>query len=186
MCYLGWGVFILILVLVGTGFWPLISYTMTSWNLLWIRMFLTAVGDTKFMRIARYFKFPALAGCTITVAVWWSILVPLIHFLMNDKKKQHEFWTFNTSFLLLNIHLMNLPIAAAEFYLSSSRLVFFDLWMGLMVSFIYIMFYLGALDSRGIHLYIILTPRTHFCILSYSLILFLYYACYNGWNLTID
>ena len=174
-----WGITILAAVLYASGWWPLVSYTITSWNLLWIRMIFAAL-DMKL--IARIFKFPSLVGCTITVTIWWTILVPLIHHLMGDKEKQAGFWKFNTSFLLLNVHLVNLPIAAIEFYFSASKLVFFDLWIALCVAFIYMVFYLGVLDAKGIHLYIILTPRTHLCFISYSLILSIYYACYVQWN----
>ena len=172
----------MISVIIGTGWWPLVSYTITSWNLLWLRMFFASIGSPHFKFIARLFKFPALAGCTITVSIWWSILVPLIHYLMGDKQKQKAFWEFNTSFLLLNIHLLNLPLSVVEFVLSGSRLVFFDIWIGLSVAFLYIIFYLAFLDSRGIHLYIILTPRTPWCFIVYSIILSIYYACYVGWN----
>ena len=174
-----WGILILVAVICVSGWWPLVSYTITSWNLLWLRMTFAAL-DMKFA--ARIFKFPSLVGCTITVTIWWTILVPLIHHLMEDKEKQAGFWKFNTSFLLLNVHLVNLPIAAAEFFYSASKLVFFDLWIALLIAFAYMMFYLGVLDARGIHLYIILTPRTHFCFISYSLILSIYYACYIQWN----
>lgn len=174
-----WGVIVLAGVVYASGWWPLVSYTLTSWNLLWMRMIFAAL-DMKF--VARIFKFPSLVGCTITVTIWWTILVPLMHNLMNDKVKQASFWKFNTSFLLINVHLVNLPIAAIEFYYSASKLVFFDLWIALSIAFAYMIFYLGVLDANGIHLYIILTPRTHLCIISYSLILSIYYTCYTQWN----
>jgi hypothetical protein len=183
-----WGVFILITLLINTGLWPLISYTLTTWNLLWLRMVfaslssVASLSNTNTRFIARALKFPSLVGCTTTVTIWWTVLVPLIHYLMGEKQKQLEFWNFNTSFLLLNIHLVNLPLAGIEFYLSSSKLVFFDLWVSLLVAFVYIIFYLGILDARGIHLYIILTPRTHWCFASYSLVLCIYYSCFVGWN----
>lgn len=177
-----WGIYILVTLLLETGVWPLVSYTITTWNMLWLRMIFAAIGFDSTNLIARILKFPALAGCTLTVTIWWTVLVPLIHHLMVDKQKQLEFYNFNTSFLLLNIHLVNLPMAALEFYFSSSNLVFFDLWIGLVVAFIYIIFYLGILDARGVHLYIILTPRTHWCFAVYSLVLSIYYACFIGWN----
>ena len=174
-----YGAIILAFVVVVSGWWPLVSYTITSWNLLWLRMVFAAFGLND---VARLFKFPCLVGCSITVIIWWVVLVPLLHHLIEEKQKRVEFWKFNTSFLLLNVHLLNLPLAGLEFFLSSSKLVFFDLWIGLLVAYVYIIFYLVFLDSKGIHLYIILTPRTHLCFLSYSIILSIYFLCYQWWN----
>ena len=124
----------------------------------------------------------ALAFSTLTVVIWWTVLTPLITALIGDKQKQDKFKEFNSSSLLLNIHGVNLPIAAIEFYLSSSKFVFFDLWIALLICFSYMIFYLFVLDARGIHLYIIFTPRTHYCFLIYSLALSIFYLCYIGWN----
>ena len=95
-----------------TGPWLLESYTITSWNLLTLRCgamciadlnLLGEVGSEYALFIARCVKFPALAGCTVTVVVWWSILTPLISKLL-DKKKREGFWKFNLSFPLVNFH----------------------------------------------------------------------------------
>jgi hypothetical protein len=91
---------------------------------------------------ARVARFPALAGCTITVVVWWAVLVPLIHHMLCDNTKQlAAFWRFNGSFVLVNIHLLNLPLAAAEFFLADSPLGYFDLYCGLFVALVYLLWY---------------------------------------------
>lgn len=225
--FAAWGVFILVKTLKWAP-GAIVSFTMTSWNLLWLRMLFAAINGylgaaTAFTAttiattnvtttaattitttaiaatatgsstlsisiisiLARACKFPALACSTVTVVVWWTVLTPMIHRLIGDKQRREDFWNFNTSFLLTNIHLLNLPIAVVEFYLSKSKFVFFDLWIGFVVVFLYMIFYLFALDAKGIHLYIIFTPRTHWCFVSYSLVLLIFYICYVGWNSTV-
>lgn len=184
-----WCFFILSSILYGTGFWPLVSYTITSWNFLSLRLlfsFLTKYVVNKAAKrslaiCARLFKFPALVGCVITVSVWWCILVPVIHYNL-EKKYRNGFMSFNLSFILLNIHLFNLPLAVFEFVYSQSSFEFFDLWIGLVVAFMYVMFYLLVLDPKGIHLYIVLTPRTRYCFIVFSAILGLYYIIFNVMN----
>ena len=168
-----------------TGPIILCSYTITSWNLLISRLLFAYVGtrysNELLLNISQLLRFPALVGCTITVVVWWTILVPIIHHLTEGKKRQ-GFWKFNTSFFLINVHFMNLPFIAYEFMLSDHPLYMIDLWMGLCVALAYVLFYLLYLDPHGLHFYIILTPRTVFCIFPYILVLTLYYGTFVGWN----
>ena len=51
-----------------------------------------------------------MVGCSITVAVWWVVLVPVISYYMPDAVARKKFGTFNRSFPLLNLHLFNLPL----------------------------------------------------------------------------
>ena len=44
------------------------------------------------------------------------------------------------------------------------------------------MFYVLVLDARQIHLYIIFTPRTHFCALAYGGMAGLLYGLLKGWG----
>lgn len=148
----------------AVGYLPLASYTITSWNLLTLRMICAYIGSAfkleLFEVLAVALRFPALVGSTVTVIVWWIILVPLIYGFLEEGEQTKRFIAFNSSFFLVNVHLLVLPIAAAEFIGSSSPLCFFDLWMGLVVAFVYVLFYLNVLDPAGLHFYIILSPRT--------------------------
>lgn len=182
------GIYCLLLIIVTicvTGPMPLVSYTVTSWNLMTSRLLssylATRYPSELFAKMSHFIRYPALVGCTITVVVWWLILVPIIH-AHTEGKKRTGFWKFNFSPLLLNLHFLNLPIVAIEFLWSNHSLHFIDLWMGLVVAFVYVMFYLLILDPAGLHFYIILSPRTVFCIIPYLIILSLYFGLYHFWN----
>lgn len=176
------------LIIRDAGLWPMCSYTLTSWNLLTIRLifsFLATAGWSWAGIVADAVRFPALVGCSVTVSIWWTILVPLIDFLLSrdsDPSGRAFFWRWNLSPVLINVHLLNLFIAGIEFIASGTPLTFYDLWIALAVAFAYCLFYLNVLDPRGFHFYIIFTPRTAWCILSYLLVLGAYYAFYTGWN----
>ena len=61
----------------------------------------------------------------------------------------------------------------------------FDLWIAWLVGVVYLIYYLIELDAKGFHFYIILTPRSHFCIFVYSLAIGMYYGifqCYRRLN----
>lgn len=199
-----------------SGFWPLASYTITSWNLATIRLLASFVGRLNygfsphfqfiagndwslilkmfyiinlsmlsFVNLTFYadvVRLPALIGCSITVIVWWTVLVPVISAYMPDGEARKKFGAFNKTFPLLNLHLFNLPLCAIEFLACERCLTYFDFWVSLAVAFLYIMFYLNVLDALGLHFYIVFTPRTAWCIIPYSMILLSYYGLYLGWN----
>ncbi len=168
------------------GLWPFFSYTFTSWNLMTLRLacaFMGGFGFHSFQIIGDVLRFPALVGCTVTVTVWWSILVPIIDsFLSKNKQQRKSFWAFNKSFLLVSVHLLNLVLAGAEFLLTGRALTWFDLWVGLFVALMYCLFYLNVLVPNDVHFYIIFSPQTGLCALSYAVILFTYNQAFHGWN----
>lgn len=176
------------LVYYTTGIWVLGSYTLTSWNLMSIRLFsayLAGVGVPGAAMVADVARYPALIGCSITVSIWWLVLVPLIDYLLSkdtNTEGRQFFWKWNSSAILINVHLVNLPLVAIDFLASGVTMTFFDLWMALSVALIYVLFYLNVMDPHGLHFYIILTPRTWLSCFSYVLILAGYYAFYRGWN----
>lgn len=165
---------------------PLTTYTMTSWNLLTLRLLTSYLGDLGYewaFNLSQLILFPALVGCTVTCTIWWLVLTPLISSLLQKKKKDHtQFWKWNTSFMLINLHGMMLVFAAIDYVYCGRHLEVCDLWLALLIAFVYVVFYLLVLDPQGLHFYIILTPRTPYCVVSYSLILLTYYGCYLGWN----
>jgi hypothetical protein len=72
---------IVILVIRHSGYLPLATYTLTSWNLMTFRLIFSFLGVyfKGFGLVANLLRFPALAGCSITVIIWWIVLVPIIH-----------------------------------------------------------------------------------------------------------
>ena len=175
-------------VLATSGVWPLASYTLTSWNLAALRNLLAFVGNLgwavspQVQLAADVLRFPALVGCSITVAVWWLVLVPIIHVYSATAENRKRFWSFNASFPLLNLHLLNLPLCAAEFLATGRCLSFFDLWAALAIAYIYVLFYLNVLDAAGLHFYIVFTPRTMWCWVPYTIVLLSYVGIFHGWN----
>lgn len=131
-------------------------------------------------------RLPALIGCSMTVIVWWLVLVPVISAYMPDDEARKKFAAFNRTFPLLNLHLFNLPLCAIEFIACGKCITFFDLWASLTVAFLYIMFYLNVLDPLGLHIYIVFTPRTYLCFIPYTMILFFYYGLYHTWNYALQ
>jgi hypothetical protein len=187
-----WGLASIYIVYLTSGIWPLGSYTLTSWNLMTLRMitsYLSGLNIPGMSWVADLLRYPALIGCTITVSIWWLVLVPLIDLLLQyDKKRDSRafFWKFNLSPMLLNVHLLNLPLVAIEFLHARKSLNFFDLWVGLAVALLYCIFYLNVMDPLGLHFYIIFSPRTVYCVFSYILIIAGYWAFYEGWNQVLD
>lgn len=186
-----YGVYVVVDTIVGVGVWPLMSYTVTSWNLMTLRLLTAFVagyqgGNSSWTLVADMLRFPALIGCTITVCIWWLVLVPMIHHLLRaDAASQRFFWVWSSSFRLINLHLVNLPLVAGEFLLSGHKMTFFDLWMAMAVAFLYVLFYLNILDANGFHFYIVFTPRTHYCVFTYGAVILLYWGLHALWNMAV-
>eukprot|EP00933_Yihiella_yeosuensis_P032913 TRINITY_DN2659_c0_g4_i2.p1 TRINITY_DN2659_c0_g4~~TRINITY_DN2659_c0_g4_i2.p1 ORF type:complete len:293 (+),score=26.03 TRINITY_DN2659_c0_g4_i2:286-1164(+) len=162
------------------GLIPFVSYTMTSYVLLAIRLSMHALG---FVNVAEVLRFPVLVMNFVTTTVWWTVLVPvLLAACPGGKDGRWRFIKFNFSFFLLNVHLLNLPISMWEHRTTWRPLMFGDLWVGLAVAFAYTLFYLNVLDRKGIHFYIILSPRPWWCIFVYSGIIGLYVSVYKAFG----
>merc|ERR1712146_371305 len=78
--------------------------------------------------------------------------------------------------------LLNLPLVALEHLLSPRLLTLKDLWIGFATSIAYLSFYLAVLDPNGIHLYIILSPRTKWSPVVGGTILGGYTALWRFWS----
>lgn len=175
--------------LIIAGLWPFTSYTLTSWNLMTLKLVSSYLASKNIIGmnvIANIVRYPALVGCSITVVIWWFVLVPIISYCLYIDKTNPSgfsmFWKWNTSIPLINVHLINLPLIAIDFLGSRQLLTFFDLWISLLIALLYILFYLNVLDANGLHFYIILTPRTSLCVFVYAIILCIYYYLYLFWN----
>lgn len=154
------------------GWWPFVSYTMIAYVLLNVRLFCNFVGV---WQLAEILRFPVLVMAWITTCIWWFVLVPiLLVFVPGGSEGRWKFVRFNFSLFLINVHLLNLPLAMLDHTSTWRPLVFFDLWIALATAFLYVLFYLNVLDRNGLHFYIILSPRPWWCIFTYTLILGIY------------
>ena len=127
-------------------------------------------------------RFPALCANSVTVAAWWLALVPLLYSYQKTREAKRAFMEWNLSPFLLNVHALNMPLAAAAHLLSPRRLSRADLWAGLALSYAYLLFYLRRLDARGLHFYIILSPRTRWAPAVYAAYLGLGYGLWRAWD----
>ena len=108
--------------------WPLLSFTMMSWNLFTGRYFVTALlhfgcSWEWLFTVSEVLRFPALVCNSITVSVWWLIIFPSIALFIPSKTGRKEFFKFNRSAFLINVHLLNLPLAALD-HLADPRMLF--------------------------------------------------------------
>ncbi|CAD7949140.1 unnamed protein product [Amoebophrya sp. A120] len=192
-----WGALNVGIMVMRISWWPCVSYTMTSWNLFTVRHLMatfvllfarcggmcgTCLGPI-FVGIYEVFRFPALVQATITFVVWWGVLVPVIVCFLLAKKKERgsvrDFMQWNFGFFQINVHGFNVLLAwADQIWLNPRPLLFLDLWFGLLFGILYLAFYLWALDNRGIHLYMILNPRSNWAALAYLAIFGMYTAAF--------
>jgi len=162
------------------GWWPFVSYTMVAYTLLAFRLLASAIGLQFFAEVLR---FPVLAMAWVTTTVWWLILVPLILVAMpGGREARWGFVKFNFSPFLINVHLLNLPIAMLDHRTAYRPLRFCDLWVSLLVAYAYMFFYLNVLDKNGIHFYIILSPRPWWCFLVYAAVVGIYVFIYGAFG----
>jgi hypothetical protein len=168
-----WTALILVHMLRTSGVWPMVSFTMLSWLMLAIRFgcFLAAPWSPALWLVAESLRGPALINSVFLSLVWWIFLVPLITYFARDPKARRAFLSFNLSFFLVNVHALNVPLGLLSDRLAPRALVPFDLGCTLVFSVCYVAAYLFILDPRGIHLYIILSPRSHCAPLVYGVLL---------------
>ena len=98
---------------------------------------------------------------------------------MLDAKGRRGFMKFNANGLLINIHLINLPLSLLDVYVHPRSLTPFDLWLAFAAAFLYVLFYLNVLDRRGLHIYIIMSPRTALFAVSVLLVTGIYLGAYR-------
>jgi hypothetical protein len=173
-----WTVGVLIYMVKTIGYWPFASYTMLSWSILTIRNISIILG---WYNIATILRFPSLVQNTVTVLIWWLILVPIIYFSKKPEERT-AFLKWNKGPFLVNVHFLNICLATLDVYLAPRILTLADLWISIFIAFLYLMFYLLVLDRAGAHFYIILSPRTKCCILVYAGIMGVYIGVFKVWN----
>lgn len=197
----GWVVVIwVVIVRAGYGKLTLFTYTGWSWTLIGSSALTRAGAAALAARDAsdslrsvaqslafasETMRFASLMGATVTFSVWNFVLVPVIlgSSAMSKEGDRRKFLVWNCSFLMVNVHVINLPMACANvvFGGGARALGGADLYCALVVVAAYACVYLLLLDRLGVHLYPIFSPRTHWCVLSYGLLWALYYGAWRGW-----
>lgn len=164
-----YGLLLLVGMLKTVGWWPIITYTMISWTLLSLRLLFAAAAPFSVVAawVAELTRYIALLQTTVVVVVWWLAIVPGLVLIEKSPAKRKAFWQWNWSFSLINVHCLNLPVAAVDFLTSPRALMGMDLWIVAAFTLAYVLFYTLVLDRRGIFLYFMFTPRTHWCCLIY-------------------
>lgn len=177
-----YGVWIISKAINEIGWLGMKSYTMWSWMLMTSRAVLGTIGPVfEPFRVAwEVLRFPTLAMNTVTTLVWWLVIYPMLLYLI-PPKHQATFARFNKSLLLVSVHGLNLVLTLLDHCLEPRQFCWFDLWLAVVISILYLGYYLTELDAKGYYFYIVLTPRTHFCCVTYSLAIALYYGIYNGY-----
>ncbi|CAK0807476.1 unnamed protein product [Prorocentrum cordatum] len=160
----------------AVGWWPYVSYTMCSYSLLSVRFILVALGGGA---VAEFIRFPTLAMNSTTTVVWWALIAPAMMLFMPQGNARRKFLEWNFSFFLVNVHLLNLPLALIDHHLTWRPLGLWDIWAGIITAMMYLVFYLNVLDKRGMHFYIILSPRRAWCCVpGYTAVLLVYFLNY--------
>ena len=98
-----WGIGVLVWMCRDTGPWPFLSFTMQSWTLMTARYVLDFLGGANLGSLSEFstyisetIRFPALMQNSLTVTVWWLLLVPaFLFFTRNDPRKRKEFMEWN-------------------------------------------------------------------------------------------
>jgi len=189
----------------GGGFFVMCTYTVQSWTMLLLRHFLTALAPLLperhwLLRMNESLRFPALLSATVTFMVWNFLLAPFMCiFAMKTPTKRRNFVRWNFSFNLMQIHLFNIIFAICNTVLSvyeeqpsvnrTHKLMKFDqgdLWLSLIFTLAYVLFYLLVLDRFGVHLYPIFSPRSNWFVITSTMVLALIFATYEGWNRCIE
>jgi hypothetical protein len=107
---------------------------------------------------------------------------------LKRERRRRSFVSWNFSFDMVNVHVLNLPLVLAGTVFGAGARPFeaADLHAGLCVALAYSLVYLFLLDRLGVHIYPMFSPRTHACAFTYTAIITLYFGVYNGWNLLLE
>lgn len=164
------------------------SYTLQSWTLLTLRHAACALAPLSLSaaRLAEWTRFPAAASPTVTFVVWNFLLAPFIYVRgCSTPRAKRNFVAFNTSFVLVQLHVCNMAFCIMNVAWASPRnsvLTPVDFYLAIVFMVLYMSFYMLVLDRVGIHFYPIFSPRAPFAVVSWLLALGLYYAIYVAWK----
>ena len=164
------------------------SFTMVCWKVLTLRLILA--GLSKWVpgleRPAEVLRFPALCGASVTVGIWWAVIVPLALLVIFKTEEQRKaFGKLQGDFYLIHVHALNLLAAGLDHGGVGGglrQLNLTDLFLAVVYGVLYLVFYLGFHDPRGYHIYLVLSPRLHTCLGVYLFMFALFYAFWEAWR----
>ena len=151
------------------------TYTMISWLNITTHALATVAQQFQFQFISishptfhlalnairQCTRFPALVSALITFGVWNIVLAPYIYFIFcKGSESKTRFLKWNFSFLLMEIHFFNLPIAVAATLWNFAEFGDVDLWLASVLAYLYGLLYLLVFDRIGVHLYPTFSPRS--------------------------
>jgi len=147
------------------------TYTMCSWHLTVLHLALTLVPLPACHQVAQLLLFPMVFSSLITLVIWWGVVVPMafVWSCPEQRRLGVKYFTSNwpAAWGMFNVHGFNAVFAVFEGWLTWRQLTLFDLWVGLVYSVSYGMFYILVLDPKGLHYYIVMSPRPHWCGFTY-------------------
>jgi len=128
-------------------------------------------------------RFPVACSTTITFVVWNFGLMPFLYFHLSHERRQ-GFIKFCFSFKLLQIHGFNIVFCLLNGLWSSPRrpLNAVDFYLALLYVVVYMVWYLLFLDRIGVHLYPIFSPRTKWVVLTWTMLLVVYFSTFWAWR----
>lgn len=170
--------------------WTFSTFTIQSLTFLSLRLFFAGLGglssDPSLEPVrwaAAVLRAPALIQASFVVSIWWGVLTPSIYYaLRHNAAERASFTAYNAQPFLLLVHLANLPIAAIDFWFGHIPFVAIDLWIVVLSGLCYVIFYLLVLDAHQVHLYFILSPRTAWAAVTYTVLLSLLGGTFVAWN----
>mmetsp|Transcript_23357 Transcript_23357/g.32631 ORF Transcript_23357/g.32631 Transcript_23357/m.32631 type:complete len:329 (+) Transcript_23357:47-1033(+) len=177
-------------MLTKSTMWSWATYTLWSWTTLWIRHGLSVLfplfPHSQILKSCiEYLRFPCLATASITFLVWNFVLLPGIYFFgMKDAEKKKEFLKFMFTWKLVQLHIFNIYYAITNcIFTSPVRLLNYnDFAAAAVQALAYVLWYLCVMDRLGIHTYPVFSPRTPWCLVSWSMILVFYIGLFFFWN----
>jgi len=173
------GSLVLVYMFGRIGSWPMVSWTMLGWSVTTLRCLAGGLG---FWTLQRILTFPSLLANTVTVVVWYLVIVPGILAMTPTPKRWAALKRMVFTLFLIIVHGINWVFCFVDWYVQPVRLDLFDLWAGLVYGLLYIAFYLLVLDPLGIHLYFILSPRKWWGGATYVGIMLLKFAIWWTFN----
>lgn len=171
------------------GWFAWISYTLQSWTMILARHGLSILAPF-FPSLTVWneaLRFPMLVQTTVVFVIWNFAIMPSVYSQMKTEKRRRDFIKFCFSFLLSQLHIANLPLAAMNGVLGSPGrpLNKVDFCVALAFCLQYVLFYLFVLDRLGVHLYFIFSPRSLIALISWTVFVASYYAGFALWNTII-
>ncbi|CAB9506993.1 expressed unknown protein [Seminavis robusta] len=172
----------------GFGAASVATFTVQSYFLLCLRYGLSAlapfVESRKLAVVNELLRYPVLNQATITFVVFNAILAPVCLVCLVDGEKRKNFIKYCTNFRLIQLHCFNIVFAVYSGVWGSPQrsLQWTDLHAAAILTLQYGLFYIFILDRLGIHLYLIISPRTNVSLISWFLITAATLGLHSFWD----